>query len=128
MDRAGARLKILGSVVAFMFIALSTRLWFLQVLSGPEHAQQARDNSIRTVATDALRGEILDVPAQDLGEALQTKNYYSYQPVPVAEFVSEPVYFKIREEPEKFPGVQVVEQSVRTYPHGGMASHVLGWV
>jgi penicillin-binding protein 2 len=166
MDRAGARLKILGSVVAFMFIALSTRLWFLQVLSGPEHAQQARDNSIRTVATDALRGdildadgrqlvrnrislevrvnrdelgddaestlthlsEILDVPAQDLGEELQTKNYYSYQPVPVAEFVPEPVYFKIREEPEKFPGVQVVEQSVRTYPHGGMASHVLGWV
>ena len=166
MDRAGSRLKILGSVVAFMFVALSTRLWFLQVLAGPQHDLQARDNSLRTVATDALRGDILDregrrlvhnqislevrikrdelgdeaeatlahlseilgVPAQDLGEELETKLYYSYQPVPVAEFVSEHVYFKVREEPEKFRGVQVVEQSVRNYPHGRLASHLVGWV
>src|SRR5918996_1540548 len=166
MERAGSRLKILGSVVAFMFVALSTRLWFLQVLAGPQHDLQARDNSLRTVATDALRGDILDregrrlvhnqislevrikrdelgdeaeatlahlseilgVPAQDLGEELETKLYYSYQPVPVAEFVSEHVYFKVREEPEKFRGVQVVEQSVRNYPHGRLASHLVGWV
>jgi penicillin-binding protein 2 len=166
MDRAASRLKLLASVVAFMFVALSTRLWFLQVLAGPQHAQAARDNSLRTVTTDALRGDILDrqgrplvtnrlslevrikrdelgeeteatlghlseilgIPARDLGEELQTDLYYSYQPVPVAEFVAEEVFFKVREEPERFPGVEVVEQSVRTYPHGPMAAHVLGWV
>ncbi len=166
MDRAGSRLKILGAVVAFMFVALSTRLWFLQVLAGPQHDLEARDNSLRTVATDALRGDILDrdgrrlvhnrislevrinrdelgdqaeatlanlseilgEPAQDLGEELETKLFYSYQPVPVAEFVPEPVYFKVREQPEKFQGVQVVEQSVRSYPHGQLAAHLLGWV
>jgi penicillin-binding protein 2 len=166
MDRAASRLKLLASFVAFMFIALSTRLWFLQVLAGPEHAQAARDNSLRTVTTDALRGDIVDrdgrrlvqnrlslevrinrdelgdeaeatlahlseilgVPAQDLGEELQTKLYYSYQPVPVAEFVPEEVFFKVREEPEDFQGVQVVEQSVRSYPHGNIGAHVLGWV
>jgi penicillin-binding protein 2 len=166
MDRAGSRLKLLGSVVAFMFIALSTRLWFLQVLAGPQHDVEARDNSLRTVATDALRGDILDrhgrrlvhnrislevrinrdelggeaeatlahlseilgVPAQDIGQELATKLYYSYQPVPVAEFVPEQVYFKVREEPEKFQGVQVVEQSVRDYPQGMLAAHLVGWV
>ncbi|HET9671334.1 MAG TPA: penicillin-binding protein 2 [Actinomycetota bacterium] len=166
MDRAAARLKLLAFVVAFMFVALSTRLWFLQVLAGPEHLEAARDNSIRTVTTDALRGDIEDrdgvplvgnrlslevrikrdelgdrtestlsslsgilgVPARQLGEEVETKLYYSYQPVPVAEFVPEEVFFKIREEPEKFPGVEVVEQSVRSYPRGNVAAHVLGWV
>ena len=166
MERSGSRLKILAFVVAFMFVALSTRLWFLQVLAGPQHDRAARDNSLRTVATDALRGDIVDsegrrlvhnrislevrinrdelgdqaeatlanlseilgVPAQELGQRLNTKLYYSYQPVPVAEFVPEEVYFKIREEPEKFKGVEVVEQSVRSYPQGLLGAHLVGWV
>ena len=166
MERSGSRLKVLAFVVAFMFVALSTRLWFLQVLAGPQHDRDARDNSLRTVATDALRGDIVDrrgrrlvhnkislevrikrdelgdeaeatlahlseilgVPAQDLGEELETKLYYSYQPVPVAEFVPEQVFFKVREEPEKFQGVEVVEQSVRSYPQDSLAAHLVGWV
>jgi len=166
MERSGSRLKILAFVVAFMFVALSTRLWFLQVLAGPQHARDARDNSLRTVTTDALRGDILDregrrlvhnrlslevrinrdelgdeaeatlahlsdilgVPAQELGEELDDPDYYSYQPVPVAEFVPEEVFFKVREEPERFRGVEVVEQSVRTYPQQGLAAHLVGWV
>jgi penicillin-binding protein 2 len=166
MERSGSRLKILAFVVAFMFVSLSTRLWFLQVLAGPQHDRDARDNSLRTVATDALRGDIVDidgrrlvhnrislevriirdelgddaeatlanlseilgVPAQELGEKLETKLYYSYQPVPVAEFVPEEVYFKIREEPEKFKGVEVVEKSVRSYPQKLLAAHLVGWI
>jgi penicillin-binding protein 2 len=166
VDRAASRLKLLAFVVAMMFIALSTRLWFLQVLAGPAYAKDARENSLRTVMTDALRGEILDrdgrrlvqnrlslevrvnrdelgdeseatlahlseilgVPAQDLGEKLDTPVYFSYQPVPVAEFVPEEVFFKVREEPEEFQGVQVVEKSVRFYPDGRLGAHVLGWV
>ena len=166
MERSGSRLKILAFVVAFMFVSLSTRLWFLQVLAGPQHERDARDNSLRTVATDALRGDIVDsqgrrlvhnrislevrinrdelgdqaeatlanlseilgIPAQELGKRLDTKLYYSYQPVPVAEFVPEEVFFKVREEPEKFKGVEVVEQSVRSYPQGLLAAHLVGWV
>ncbi len=166
MERAGSRLRILAFVVAFMFVALSTRLWFLQVLAGPQHERDARDNSLRTVTTDALRGDILDrdgrrlvhnrqslevrinrdelgdeaeatlahlseilgVSAQELGEELDSNLYYSYQPVPVAEFVPEEVYFKVREEPERFQGVEVVQQSVRTYPQGPLGAHLVGWV
>jgi penicillin-binding protein 2 len=166
MERAGSRLKILAFVIAFMFVALSTRLWFLQVLAGPQHERDARDNSLRTVMTDALRGDIVDrdgvrlvhnrislevrinrdelgdeaeatlahlseilgVPAQELGAELDTKLYYSYQPVPVAEFVPQEVFFKVREEPEKYRGVEVVEQSVRNYPQGPLGAHLVGWV
>jgi len=168
MDRAASRLKILAFVVALMFVSLSTRLWFLQVLAGPAHAEAARDNSLRTVMTDALRGDVVDrdgrrlvqnrlslevrinrdelgdeaeatlahlseilgVPAQDLGEELERAGdqYYSYQPVPIAEFVPEEVFFKVREQPEDFQGVQVVEKSVRSYPNGRLGAHVLGWV
>jgi penicillin-binding protein 2 len=166
MERSASRLKLLAFAVAFMFVALSTRLWFLQVLAGPRYAEEARDNSLRTVTTDALRGDIVDrngrrlvgnrlslevrinrdelgdrteatlahlseilgVPAQDLGEELQTTEFYTYQPVPVAGFVPEEVFFKVREQPEDFRGVDVVEQSVRTYPHGKVAAHVLGWL
>ena len=34
----------------------------------------------------------------------------------------------MREEPEKFKGVEVVEQSVRSYPHRALAAHLVGWV
>src|SRR5215211_1021863 len=166
MDRAASRLKIFAFVVTLMFVALSTRLWFLQVLAGPQYGERARDQALRTVTTDALRGHILDrdgrrlvenrlslevrikrdelgdeaeatlahlseilgVPAQDLGEELDTTQYYVYQPIPVAEFVPEEVFFRIREEPEKFQGVQVVEHSVRSYPNGRLGAHVLGWL
>ena len=67
----------------------------------------------RRCSRDGIRCRPLlpaQIPAQDLGEELETKLYYSYQPVPVAEFVPEQVFFKVREEPEKFPGVEVVEE------------------
>ena len=58
--RAGARLKLLALLVAFMFCALTVRLWYLQVLASDSFAQQANDNSVRFLHTPATRGKILD--------------------------------------------------------------------
>jgi penicillin-binding protein 2 len=58
--RAGARLKLLALLVAFMFCALTVRLWYLQVLASDEFAREANDNFIRLVATPSHRGQILD--------------------------------------------------------------------
>ena len=58
MERSSARLKVFAILVAIMFAALSTRLWFLQVLATEVYAQEAQNNSVRTAKTDALRGEI----------------------------------------------------------------------
>ena len=60
MDKASSRLRVLALLVALMFVALSTRLWFLQVLATDRFEKDARSNSVRIVATDPLRGKIYD--------------------------------------------------------------------
>ena len=180
MERSSSRLKVFAILVAIMFAALSTRLWFLQVLATEVYAQEAQNNSVRTAKTDALRGEIwtsdqyakeqagspnatplvtnrkslevrvnkqeliesgraervllrlsemLDIPVEEINDKLADKQYFDYQPKPIAEFVDEDVRFYIEEHADQFPGVEVVDASVRAYPmgdHGG--PHRSGWV
>ncbi len=165
MEKASSRLRVLALLVALMFIALSTRLWFLQVLATQRFDKEARDNSVRFVYTDPLRGQIYDaqgrllvvnqgslelritpdelgnqaeavvgrvakltnVPIADIVSKLQDKRYLPTQAIPVAEFVPKEVDFYISEHPSRFPGVEVEQTSVRSYPFGRLAAHVLGW-
>lgn len=174
MERSSARLKLFAILVLVMFGALSTRLWFLQVLATQVYAEQAKDNGVRDIAIDALRGEIwtadqygkpngvplvenvsslevridvqeleesglaeqvlarlsemLDVPVRKIRGAIESTQYFDYQPKPIAEFVPEKVAFAIRERQEEFPGVYVRNTSVRDYPMGRLGSHMAGWV
>lgn len=174
MEKSSSRLKVFAILVVVMFAALSTRLWFLQVLATEVYAQEAQNNGVRAIAIDALRGEIwtadqygkpkgtplvknrssievrvdkqeleasgmaeqvlgelselLDIPVKQIRRDLESKKYYDYQPKPVAEFVPEQVAFAIRERQERFPGVQVRNASVREYPMGRTAAHMVGLV
>jgi penicillin-binding protein 2 len=56
----------LAGVVAVLFAALVTRLWFLQVLAGDEYREEARGNFVRLVPVTAPRGRILDRNGQPL--------------------------------------------------------------
>lgn len=58
--RAGTRLKVLAGLVVVMFAALTTRLWFLQVLASEEYKRDAADQAVRLVEQPAKRGDILD--------------------------------------------------------------------
>ena len=66
--RAGTRVKVLAALVAIMFAALTTRLWFLQVLAAEQYKERAKDNAVRLVEVPAQRGRILDA----LGNVLVT--------------------------------------------------------
>lgn len=57
---ATLRLTLLTLVVAGMFAALFSRLWFLQVLAGERYAELAESNRVRWVITEAPRGRIFD--------------------------------------------------------------------
>lgn len=165
MEKASSRLRVLALLVALMFVALSARLWFLQVLASQQFEQEALGNSIRFAYTDPLRGQIYDANGRPLvmnteslevritpselghqGEAvvlrvanltgvdpatiataLQSKKYLPTQAIPVAEFVRKQVQWYVRENPRKFPGVEVVETPVRSYPKGELAAQVLGY-
>ena len=60
MEKATSRLRVLALLVVVMFLALSTRLWFLQVLATQGFNKEAKVQSVRTEYTDPMRGEILD--------------------------------------------------------------------
>ena len=59
-DGTGLRLGILGVVVLSLFATMLARLWYLQVLAGPELRVEAQENSVRLIYTEANRGRILD--------------------------------------------------------------------
>lgn len=171
MEKSAGRLKLLAILVALMFAALSTRLWFLQVLASAQARGEALNNSVRIVQTEAPRGQILDdtgrhvlvgnrqslevlvnqqqlgadaeavilrlaqvlkVPVRQITTQLESPRYYAYQPIPVALDVAKKAAFYIKEHQDRsndlFPGVEVVEASVRQYPYGDLAAHVLGQV
>src|SRR5207247_2753620 len=98
-----------------------------------------RSSTIVTVDRVAMRGQeeqvlfrlstLLDVPVQDLLDRLNSVKYLPYQPVPVAEDVSKQAIFYIEEHKEDlFPGVSYEVGSVRDYPQGNLAAHILGYV
>lgn len=64
--RAGLRLKVLAALVVVMFAALTTRLWFLQVLAAERFRGEANDNAVRLVEVPAPRGVIRDVNGTEL--------------------------------------------------------------
>jgi penicillin-binding protein 2 len=66
VEKSTSRLKVLAILVAVMFAALSTRLWFLQVLDSASAIDAANQNQLRILPTDAPRGRILDANGDPL--------------------------------------------------------------
>jgi penicillin-binding protein 2 len=54
------RLLALSVLVALLLVALSSRLWYLQVLAGERYGDLAEGNRVRQVVIEAPRGRILD--------------------------------------------------------------------
>ena len=54
------RLAVVGVVVASLFAALFSRLWYLQVMDAPTLKVRADQNRVRIVHQEAPRGRILD--------------------------------------------------------------------
>ncbi|HEX4655397.1 MAG TPA: penicillin-binding transpeptidase domain-containing protein, partial [Mycobacteriales bacterium] len=59
-DRSRLRLVVLRVLVVSLLLTLLGRLWYLQVLAGPEYARAAADNQVRDIIATAPRGEIVD--------------------------------------------------------------------
>ena len=54
------RIAMLGGIAFVLFAIIFFRLWYLQVLSGDQYLQQARNNRVRELRVQAPRGNILD--------------------------------------------------------------------
>jgi len=60
------RLKVLAALVVAMFAALTTRLWFLQVLAADEYRERSARNAVHLVEVPAPRGRILDAAGEEV--------------------------------------------------------------
>ncbi|HEY7400730.1 MAG TPA: penicillin-binding protein 2 [Actinomycetota bacterium] len=70
--------------------------------------------------------QLLHVPVRSIVDALGNKQYYEYEPIPVAVDVPQDYIAYIAEHRDDFPGVSWTDASVRTYPYGSLAAHILG--
>lgn len=76
----------------------------------------------------ARLSDVLEIPVDVLERRLDDQRVNRYVPVPVAEDVPEPRMTQIMERPDDFPAVVAKRVAVRTYPHGALAAHILGYV
>ena len=60
IDPKKIRLSIMALIVMAGFVAMFSRLWYLQVLAADELKAVAKDNRVRTVEYEPPRGRILD--------------------------------------------------------------------
>ena len=63
-----------------------------------------------------------------ISRELASTEYGPFDVVPVAVDVDPSLLVFLGERPEQFPGVEVVSRTVRSYPFGTLAAHLLGYV
>ena len=71
---------------------------------------------------------LLALPREELEKRIADLRYSPYKPVPVAENVPEDLIVYLREHSADFPGVEAATVAERTYPHGALGAHLLGYV
>lgn len=81
-----------------------------------------------TRIAEALTSLGIPTTADDVWERFSDKRYSPQEPVPVAEDVSAEVEQFLLERAGEFPGVIVERRSVREYPYGSIAAHLIGYV
>jgi penicillin-binding protein 2 len=59
--------------------------------------------------------------------AIADPRFSDLAPVPIAEANGDVITY-IKEHIEDFPGVNIAQQAIRTYPYGSLAAHLLGYV
>lgn len=63
-----------------------------------------------------------------LKKRLNDRRFSEFRPVPIAEDVNVDEEIWLREQADRFPSLVVERQTVRSYPYGSLAAHVLGYV
>lgn len=85
------------------------------------------DDDVAERVKDRLAA-VLHLPVSDIEEKLADPEYGPFEPVPIAADVPEPVVFYLQERAREFPAVTATQRTLRTYPYGMIAAHLLGTV
>lgn len=96
----------------------------------PEDLEEMRLELWPDLQEAAVALTSLGIPTtpETIWERFTDKRYSPQEPVPVAEDVSVEVEQFLAERGQQYPGLIVERRSVREYPYGDLAAHVLGYV
>ena len=104
----------------------------LQQLRAMGFDTQDERNEFRTEMFADLARELSQsgqlTKVSDLQRAFDDRNFTSFDDIPIARDVDEELLVFIGERPDRFPGVTVDQDLVRSYPFGDKAAHILGYV
>ena len=87
----------------------------------------AQQDLVLRLATEISRAGRL-TKVFEISDALDDPRYGPLDAVPVADDVTENFEIVLAERADEFPGVGTVVRSVRAYPYGDLAAHILGYV
>lgn len=59
---------------------------------------------------------------------ISTKGYSSTKSIKIAEDISKTSAIQFNEQNSEFPGVNIIEEPIRVYTRGSLASHILGYI
>ena len=90
------------------------------------HVAAYRDFASDTVTVRHL-ANVLGLPYIEVMRSIQDYSQSAQSLHTIATDVRRSTVAYIQEHPDEFPGVQVVEGTERSYPHGTLACHVLGY-
>ena len=116
---AGGRVLVDNRAVQVVSI---DRREFQAALSEPEQRR------VLTELAELISGSGRLVKVRRIVEQLESPQFGPYDEVPVAIDINADLMLYLGERPELFPGVSVREGTVRTYPYGELAAHLLGYV
>ncbi len=92
-----------------------------------EFDEEGQEELVLRLATEISRaGQLTKI--FEINDALDDPRYGPLDSVPVADDVTEDFEIVLAERADEFPGVGTVVRSVRTYPYGDLAAHILGYV
>jgi penicillin-binding protein 2 len=79
-------------------------------------------------AEEGAAGDGPAVTVEFLERRLNDSRFNHFRPIPVAEDIPVETEIFLREQAHLFPAVTVERQTVRAYPYGSLAAHLLGYV
>lgn len=71
---------------------------------------------------------MLGIPASDIVSKIEKRGYQTAIPVRLSQNVTPETFIWLAENTGRFPGLEVQTEFNRTYPHGDLASHVIGYI
>ena len=71
--------------------------------------------------------DLIGVHPEQVKLAIADSRFSDLAPVPIGEANGDTITY-VREHSEDFPGIDIAQQAIRTYPYGSLAAHLLGYV